>query len=115
MDKHRYRQAFEESTSKLCQEEFKISLHWLNSPIAIPSTKQWDQEVVWAISCNNLKNKLRYKTKFDKHCRLHTFIEGDLVRIHMRKEQFFNQPNANDSLTDDGLFRVVHKTDIFTR
>jgi len=33
----------------------------------------------------------------------------------MQKEQFFNQPNANDSLTDDGLFKVVHKTDIFTR
>jgi len=40
MDKHRYRQAFEQSTSKLCQEEFQISLHWLNSPIAIPPTKQ---------------------------------------------------------------------------
>ena len=74
-----------------------------------------NQEVVWAISCNNLNIKLRYKTKFDKHCRLHTFREGDLVRIHMQKEQFFNQPNANDSLTDDGLFKVVHKTDIFTR
>lgn len=53
------------------------------------------------------KQNLKYKTQRDKHRRLHTFKEGDLVWIHLQKEQFPNQPNVKLSPRADGPFIIV--------
>ena len=55
------------------------------------------------------KQNSRYKTQRDKHHKLHTFKEGDLVWIHLRKERFPNKPNDKLSPRADGPFRVTQK------
>jgi len=55
------------------------------------------------------KQNSRYKTQRDKHRKLHTFKEGDLVWIHLRKERFPNKQNAKLSPRADGPFRVTQK------
>jgi len=56
-----------------------------------------------------VKQNSRYMTNRDKHRRQQIFKVGDLVWIHLRKEQFLKQPNAKLSPRADGPLKIVHK------